>query len=428
MRPRCRNLIAGILFYFGPQGRGSIRRLREEMQFRRSGQRDERRRKVLLDDTSPEAESTPTPTNKTGKSDAIAKAYAKAAVEETETRVADLIPTRPLGVSILLLLGLTAIAAVQALYTFVPDWSGPLGPEGVAAFDLANSGSLNSWLSALLFAAGAAMSGLIYVIRRHKMDDYRGRYRMWLWASAAMMLASVNAVAGLHHAFDALVLHLSGRTLLTGVTGWAMLTISLIGGILGLRLLMDMWRSRGSSAALVSAAVSYGIGTWLIIFQPLPAGSMLATMMVTLAFSIGHLLLAFSTVVYARRVLLEARGLLKVKKKQAKAKPKTKAKAKKESQEPAQEKSTQRQEKNASGRKLKVDPPHRQASQPAKADKKQQAKEADNKHSDSAVSSTPTEADELGPAEGSPEWNKLSKAQRRRVKKLRRRKAAAAAA
>ena len=193
------------------------------MQFRRSGQRDQRRRKVFRDEASPEAENSPTPTNKTGKSDAIAKAYSKAAVEETETRVADLIPTRPLGVCVLFLLGLTAIAGVQALHTFVADWSPVLGDSAASTFDVAARGSLNGWLSSLLLGIAAVLSTLIYVIRRHKMDDYGGRYRMWLWTAAGLTLLSINTIAGLHRAFDGLVVFLAGKTLLEFVPGWSLL-------------------------------------------------------------------------------------------------------------------------------------------------------------------------------------------------------------
>ena len=35
-------------------------------------------------------------------------------------------------------------------------------------------------MATLWLGAAGAMSLLIYSIRRHKLDDYRGRYRWWL--------------------------------------------------------------------------------------------------------------------------------------------------------------------------------------------------------------------------------------------------------
>jgi len=403
------------------------------MQFRRSGQRDQRRRKVFLEDVSADADKSATPANKTGKSDAVAKAYAQAAIEETETRVADLIPTRPLGVFVLFLLGLTAVAVVQALYTFLPDWRGALGPRGSAAFDLAGSGSVNGWLSAVLLGVSAMMSVLIYIIRRHKMDDYRGRYRMWLWAAAGLMLASVNAVAGLHHAFDAVLVRLSGLTLFANAAGWSLIGISFVSGVFGLWLLIDMWRSRGASAALLSAAAIYVGAAALLLRQPLVHDPMLATMVASLAFSLGHLTLALAFTVYARRVLLEARGLLKVEKK--KPKKKRAAPDQDESDAKSDAKPKGRKEKKAGNRNVKIDPPHRQGGGPSKADdapaneenaKSAKASSQPKQAGRSSSDHSNGEADEHGPAEGSPEWRQLSKSQRRRLKKLRRRKAAAA--
>lgn len=401
------------------------------MQFRRSGQRDERRRKVLLDDTSAEAEkATPAPNNQAGKSDAIAKAYAKAAVEETETRVADLIPTRPLGVWVLFLLGLTAIAGVQALHTFVPNWSRVLGEEAAAAFDVTAPGSLNGWLSSLLFASAAVLSLLIYVIRRHKMDDYGGRYRMWLWTAMGMILLSVNAIAGLHRVADAVATHFAGRTLFQLVPGWSLMLFSFIGGIFVLRMLMDMWRSRGSSTAMIGAGLCYVGTALLIVLRPLPADTMLSNMSTALVLSLGHLLMSLSLLVYARRVLLEARGLIVVKKKQPKPKKEKKKKepkavAKSDDAEKDAAQSSQRQEKQSGKRKLKIDPAHTTSDQSTKQESPQKPA-ATISASDENSDEPPGEADKHGPAEGSPDWLKLSKAQRRRIKKNRRRAATAA--
>ena len=242
-------------------------------------------------------------------------------MEETETRVADLIPTRPLGVCVLFLLGLTAIAGVQTLHTFVADWAMVIGDDAAATFDVTAQGSLQIWLSSMLFGAAAGFSLLVYVIRRHKMDDYRGRYRMWLWTAAGLVLLSINTVAGLHRAFDGLIVHLVGQTLFDFVPGWSILLCSFLGGIFGLRMLMDMWRSRGASAALIAAGGGYLAAALLIILRPLPVGTMLFDMVTALAFAVGHLMLTLSLLVYARRVLLEARGLIEIKKKR----PKTKA-------------------------------------------------------------------------------------------------------
>ena len=138
-----------------------------------------------------------------------------------------------------------------------------------------------------------------------------------------------------------------------------------------------------------------------------------------------NLLLALAMVVYARRVLLEARGRLKVKRKQPKAKRQAKAKTKSERKQKTQAEPAARQEKTAGDRKVKIDPPRHQGGKRQKADKQPAASVAAPAAASSQGDVELAPADEFGPAEGSDDWLELSKSARRRVKKLRRRKAAA---
>lgn len=379
------------------------------MQFRRSGQRDERRRKVLLDDSADAAAKSAAGANSADRSDVIAKAYAAAAADEAETRVADLVPTRPLGVLIMFLTGLAAVASVQTLYSFLPRWQAALGPEGAAALDIAARDSLAGWLSSVMLGLSAVTAVLVYAIRRHKMDDYRGRYRLWLWCAAGLMLASVNAVAGLHHVFDAVVVSQSGiENPLRGIS-WSVAAAAACGAVLGGRVLMDVWRSRICSLALVTAAACYAGWGALAVFSPL-AEPVLAAMTHALVASLAHLMLLFSLVLYARHVLLEVRGLLPAKTKKKK-KPGKRAPEKAAGDDAAKKNHA----RSKSGRTLKIDPPHNQTGGTKRTD-------LDAAESASQEEEAGTSGDD-GPVEGSPEWAKLSKAQRRRLKKQRRKKA-----
>jgi hypothetical protein len=44
----------------------------------------------------------------------------------------------------------------------------------------------------------AALARIIHSLRRHRVDDVRGRYRVWRWIAAGALLGSVNAVVGVH--------------------------------------------------------------------------------------------------------------------------------------------------------------------------------------------------------------------------------------
>lgn len=430
------------------------------MEFRRSGSADERRRKVLLDEPTAArmlAPSVDQPKNTAKRSDAIVRAYAVAARDEAETRIADLIPTRPLGVVVFALLGLCAVAAVELAYTFLPDWYAVFGARGSELLDVASRASLAAWLSSVLLGASGLAALLVYAIRRHKMDDYRGRYRLWLWCAAALVLASINAVAGLHEMCEIVAVELIGRALLARGPAWAMAGIGLVGLILGLFVLVDAWRSRVCAAAIGIVGLSYGAAAWLALFAP-PLLTMAAVMIASSVTLVAHLALLVALLLYARHVLLESRGLIKSKpKKKRTPKPKPARKPVKENKpaeaDDAEDDSPEPQVKRTE-RIVKIDPPHNKpaatpsktAAAPAKPEPPQPVAAASakapgplarmigfgKKPAETPPPKTPSASvrhdddDEEDDDNDSPSGSqRLSKAEKRRLKKLKRREAGA---
>ena len=400
----------------------------ESMQFRRSGQRDERRRRVLRDDPSDGKSGDADAVNKTGKTDAVARAYSRAAVAETETRVADLIPVRPGAVAMLALLGLAAAVGVETLYVMSIDWKASMSADSLAALDVAAKGSLAGWFSSLLLGLSAVAASLVYIIRRYKVDDYGGRYRLWLWAAGLLALASVDAGTNLHLALAAGWTKATGFVLGPDGAGWWMLSLAVVYGAMGLRAAIDMRRSRGAVAALIAGAAAYAVAGFLIWTRPL-LDPMLSAMAGSSCSLIAHLALLLSMGLFARYVLLDARGLLPVRpnRRRRKQKPVPKDGA---------------ETKAAGEKKLRVDPPLNKTTRrkrrtdvdgkPTAQSKAAKTKTAAKTTSAKAKTSSPaaeadddaeTASDEHGPLEGSPEWLKLNKSERRRVKKLRRRAA-----
>ena len=185
-----------------------------KMDFRRSGQLDERRRRVLMDEIA-------TPGSDTEKTQPTAakgpvRAYHESVLNDRQRKVSEFIPIRPFKVVATILLHLTAVSAIEALYIFTVPLAGytptlhvtkaarqePRPPSQepqastqqpraihefathsdhpFAALDLAARGNIGSWFSSLLFAGGAlAVVGLLS-IRAHRVDDYRGRRRSGL--------------------------------------------------------------------------------------------------------------------------------------------------------------------------------------------------------------------------------------------------------
>ena len=287
------------------------------MQFRRSGQRAERRRRVLIDETVTAPMASQQATAGAGAESAAPdpaelRNYAEAALAIHQPRVTDLIPTRRWTLAVLLLTALTIISGLEALYGRLSGARGLRGLSGWEALDPSQSASLAGWFSSVLLGAASLGGVLIYSLRRHKIDDYRGRYRLWLWIAALLTLGSIDAVTGLHQAAIDLALQFAKWPVSASAAAFwdALYAVAL--GAVGIRLAIEMRQCRTATCTLAAAAASYLLAAGLGPERMPGNDPLLATMAVTTATMLGHLGLSFSIGLYARYVDLDAQGALPV--------------------------------------------------------------------------------------------------------------------
>ncbi|MFO0900328.1 MAG: hypothetical protein U0836_23080 [Pirellulales bacterium] len=264
---------------------------------------DDRRRRLLSEDPNA-AESPRTRSNAAGPP----LGYAEAARRQHQSHVTDLVPLRGWLHALLFLSGSAAIGAVVSAYWFVPgavDGRWPL-------LDLAQDGSLAAWLGAAWLACAAPLALVIFAVRRHRLDDYRGRYRMWLYLIPALLWLSLEQTAALHSTV---------RDGLETATGWAFfaasapywpLTLATLLGALGVRLAFETRRSKLATAGVVAALLVGFAGLAVELdWIALEAGRTHTAVLVSLQLCAVLLLLA-SLGVYARQVILAAEGQLTV--------------------------------------------------------------------------------------------------------------------
>ena len=135
-------------------------------------------------------------------------------------------------------------------------------------FHLRSSHSIAHWLTCQLWMLTALAAWMIFRLRRHKLDDYRAKYRIW----------AVLAIVALFSSFDA---SSSGLYLLgISIDGWArkeigyggwplvLATFASLVGVLGIRLCSELKSAPTSVACwligLLSWAISSLLGTGLI--------------------------------------------------------------------------------------------------------------------------------------------------------------------
>ena len=182
--------------------------------------------------------------------------------------------------------------------------------EALGVFDLAARGSFAAWYASLLLTVTGITAALLFSLRRHRIDDYRGRYRVWLWATLGFMALAVNQTADLDALLREMVEQVAAR--LGAAQAWIWPALCLAVGLACLtRFSFEVRRSRGALAlgwlgAIEWLLASTGVG-WLKV--ELAASRVMLVVGLKL---LGQMTILAAHVAYARYVLLDAHGLLAV--------------------------------------------------------------------------------------------------------------------
>ncbi|MHB8973667.1 MAG: hypothetical protein ACYC4N_24800 [Pirellulaceae bacterium] len=366
------------------------------------------------------------------------KSYTEAVLAGHQPRVVDLIPTRPWTISVLILLAISMATGLEALYGQLALGYSVLTLAQVPAVDLDAPGSVADWFLSGLLLVAAGLGMLTSLIRRHRIDDYRGRYRVWYWVVPLLLAASLNQVADLSTSLRTALLVLAGipdypDAPLIWVVAWTVAAAAV-----GVRLAIEMRACRLAVVSLAMALASYAaVGAtqqnWVL------AGPSTLRVMAVAGFRLAATISLFLALcLYSRYVFRDASG--EVASKPRRAAPKARPRRKRDESavkpakpvEPAAAASSR-----PSGAKIRIDAPHTTTTSadaavpkvkpaepkaadapPATAKRRMSAPAVVAKAVvDSSDDELSDEADQDDDADG----EKLSKAERRRLRKLQRR-------
>ena len=237
--------------------------------------------------------------------------YSDAAGVENHPQITDFVPRQYRTIALLVLVGAASAGALGAVNYFaaLPDGSAKAGQT--AAFIYGVASGVAAWVAAIVLLLSAAGCSLIHSIRRHRVDDYRGRYRIWLAAGAACLLLSLNSVAGLHGVMALVLSNATGWTALRdGAIWWVAVGLLPLGWIF-VRALLDASECRLAAALVIAATMAYATGA-SAFFGAL--SNVVPTIEAVLSggasILLGHWLLFAAVVSYARFVVLDAQGLV----------------------------------------------------------------------------------------------------------------------
>jgi len=142
-------------------------------------------------------------------------------------------------------------------------------------FHLRSSHSIAQWLTCQLWMLTAVAAWMIFQLRRHKLDDYRARYRIWVVLAIAALFSSFEAsTSGL------LLLGLSIDSWAQreiGYAGWPLVlaTYASIIGVIGIRLCSELKSAPMSVVSWLVGLLAWGfaclLGTGLFKISWSPA-------------------------------------------------------------------------------------------------------------------------------------------------------------
>ena len=292
--------------------------------------RDQRRRLVVSWKRSAGQADAPT-----SDSPRATAAYDPDALPEKQRGPAVLLPTGLGGLSLAIAAVLVPLGGIVAAACSGPFFGRDLFVGGgrfartlaaaAAVFDPLGIASLHVWLAqTLLLAAGVAL--IVRLMRRHRRDDFNGRFRAWGWMAFVLVVTACDGVVPIGRLVAAVFSDATGIVLGPNGIGWWVAISSLVVVAVSLWAVLPLHERLATSIWMALAVAAWGASaaaTCLAAGRDRIVAVGIASWAFGAAFAFAAMLAA------ARSVIREVRGQCGV------AKPKAAKPAKAEAAKPA---------------------------------------------------------------------------------------------
>ena len=230
--------------------------------------------------------------------------YFDRAMLENQPRLTDLIPKSVWAYLAMFLLGGISIYACQQAFIHTRALDTAEFPKHL--FDVTGTGNIANWCMSVMLLLLSVGAVFVYLLRRHKADDYKGRYRLWLYLAGFAGFLSFDVATGAH---QILAVPLAGITMPAPwdqASMWWMVVIASTAFYLTARLLIE-FKSRPGMLMLLSMAVMVLITAACSRLGGVIGESALTTDVAQSALVMSSILLiCLMTWLNARRVYLDA--------------------------------------------------------------------------------------------------------------------------
>jgi hypothetical protein len=273
--------------------------------------RQQRRRMLLAEESlagdMPETDEAAIRLMDTANRPASPAGYASKARNDCQRRVIDFIPLRKATLAAIVFAALASIVATGTLHVYAGALGLWLEPDDVAALRLDSPRNLSNWLASALLGLASLTAALVYSLRRHRADDYHGRYRVWLWAAIGCLALSLFETTDVAHVARGICRRGAAWCALDAGVVWPALVVT-AWSLAALRMLVELRRCRLAVSALVAcgmclvASIVIRQGTMPDVVEayrvPMERGAWLA----------GYVFVLAAFLAYARHVALDVVG------------------------------------------------------------------------------------------------------------------------
>jgi hypothetical protein len=235
--------------------------------------------------------------------------YGAGANIENHPQVTDFVPRRYRVIALVMMAGVALGVCGELIARHAATLSELIGNVSPGEITTTLAGGLVAWTSAAALLLAACYARLIHSLRRHRVDDSRGRYRVWRLAAWVAVLLSLNAVVDAHTIIARGLGHFTGWSVLSGNAGWWLAPAALLGGWLLVKLIREASECRTALASYLLAMVCFVTAGVACCWSPAWASQWHDTLCRLLPLG-GDILLTTGTLLFARYVVLDVQGLI----------------------------------------------------------------------------------------------------------------------
>jgi hypothetical protein len=266
--------------------------------------RTDRRRRLLTDEAElGDGEPAPIRLADAGG----VQGYSDAGRAARERALSSLVPFGKFAIALAVGCCLLAVGGCLGAH-LAADWlAARLGDEAAAPVRLDAPASLGRWLASTLLGFAAALALFIFSLRRHRRNDYHGRYRAWISLTLVCLTVSLVESTGLAALAKGVVRIAAERGELRFDIVWPA-NVAILLALVALRLAIEIRRCTAGLVAMVAAGSCFAFSASVYHAWPVTWDAATMPLWARGSWLLGYVLVLTTLLLYSRYVQLEVTG------------------------------------------------------------------------------------------------------------------------